>query len=99
MIEAHSPDPYRSITEPSPEPAFASPPGEPEPQPERAEQAPRRSTVREAARFLWGQSGESETEGNEAPAPATESRDGTSAAEPGEIAPDRPRRSGWWSRR
>jgi len=93
MIEAHSPDPYRSITEPSPEPAFAPRPSEPEPQPEPIEQ--RRSTVREAARFLLGQS-----DAPEPPTPARKpERNESAPVESAEITPDRPRRSGWWSRR
>jgi ribonuclease E len=105
LNEGHSPDPYRSVTEPTPEPAFAPQAIEPErapepkraPEPESEDQPKRRSTVREAARFLWGQSTEGEA-ASEAPAePAP--REETPAAEPGEMAPDRPRRSGWWSRR
>jgi hypothetical protein len=95
--DTHAPDPFRSVTEPSSEPAFAPQPSEPERGPEPTDQPKRRSTVREAARFLWGQSEESASESSEAPAPEPRSDD--PVAEPAEIAPDRPRRSGWWSRR
>jgi hypothetical protein len=89
------------MTEPGPEPAFEPPARAeeaPPPPPAESPEAPRRrSTVREPAVMRF----------DDAP-PPTPAPDRTSepqvtndraGSDEGEIAPERPRRSGWWQRR
>jgi hypothetical protein len=60
---------------------------------------PRRrgSTIREPVRFNFDEPAAPESDGNGSPQPAPEPQ--RSATEEGQIAPERPRRTGWWSRR
>jgi ribonuclease E len=93
-------DPYRPMTEPGPEPAFEPP--------ARVEEAPslpvqsedvhrRGSTVREPAIARFDDTPPPAPAPYRAPEPqASEER---SNADEGEMAPERPRRSGWWQRR
>ena len=111
-FETTGDDPFRSVTEPSvpPEPEPAHEPAfvpeahdahEPAPQPE--EPARRRgSTVREPAPFAFGEVTTSTTpdlEHNAEPAPEPEPAEPQHHTEPEPIAPERPRRMGWWRRR
>jgi ribonuclease E len=92
--EMGAPEPFRSVTEPRPEPPFVSPgPLSPRPTPEP--QPKRGSTVREPAPVVrFGEAAPSPPVSYErpvSPAPAPEPQ-----PEEGET---RPRRSGWWQRR
>jgi ribonuclease E len=102
MPQTAAPDPYRSITEPRPEPPFAAPaaPAAAEPAAPAAEpEAPkRRSTVREPAPFVRFDEGSAP-----APVPMQRSVPLAPASEAGQTEedtdPNRPRRSGWWQKR
>ncbi|MCC6948748.1 MAG: ribonuclease E/G [Bradyrhizobiaceae bacterium] len=106
-FEPSAADPFRSVTEPSAppapepahEPAFAPEAHEPVPHPEEA--APRRgSTVREPVPFSFdGETTPEPAYGHRAPEPQPEVAEEGSHAEPEQMAPERPRRSGWWRRR
>jgi hypothetical protein len=87
-------DPFRSVTEPTPE--SNEPPVEvPMREPERQAEAARRrgSTVREPVRFNFDEPSAPESNGNGSPEPQPSATDQT------QMAPERPRRTGWWSRR
>ncbi|HEY7457348.1 MAG TPA: Rne/Rng family ribonuclease [Xanthobacteraceae bacterium] len=92
-------DPFRSMTEPGPEPAFEPPVrAEPAPPPVQTEEAPRRrSTVREPA-MVRSDEPPAPTESYRQPEPQPASNEGTDSDE-GQLSPERPRRSGWWQRR
>jgi ribonuclease E len=98
-FEPTAADPFRPLTEPAGEQPFETArepePVHPEPEPE-AETARRKSTVREPVFFRREDPPISE------PAPHIE-REAPAAPQPEEarseeIAPERPRRSGWWNR-
>ncbi len=92
-------DPFRSVTEPAPEPRYeeAVPAGqgareaESEPAPQPAAEPRRKSTVRE--RF-FGRSDPAPDESTDAEPAQPQPANGDS--EP--MSPERPRRSGWWNR-
>jgi ribonuclease E len=93
-------DPYRPMTEPGPEPAFEPSERleEAPPLPVQSEELPRRgSTVREPAIARFDDAPPPAPTPYRAPEPqASEER---SDSDEGEMAPERPRRSGWWQRR
>ena len=95
---APEPEPTpEAAPEPAPEPAY-EPPAHGEAPPQESEQPRRRSTVREPAvvNFDDQPSPAPYERHAPAPAPANDSEGGTNESE---IAPERPRRSGWWQRR
>jgi ribonuclease E len=95
--EPSSSDPFRSVTEPAPEPSY-EPRTAAEPTP--AEEPKRRSTVREPAIVSFHDISPPAPPSYERhePAPEPASEDSAGSSE-GQIAPERPRRSGWWQRR
>jgi ribonuclease E len=92
-------DPYRPMTEPGPEPAFEPPArAEEAPPPVQNEDSPRRrSTVREPAIVSFDDVQPPAPSPYQAPEPQSSDERGDS--EEGQMAPERPRRSGWWQRR
>ena len=93
-------DPYRPMTEPGPEPAFEPPARmeEAPPPPVHSEDAPRRgSTVREPAMARFEDAPPSAPTPYRAPEPQVS--DEQTESDEGQMAPERPRRSGWWQRR
>jgi hypothetical protein len=89
--------PFRQVTEPSGEqpyesarePEAAQPDGESQPEASR-----RGSTVREPVFF----GRESAPDNESAPVEPAAPQETSEGAEPAQIAPERPRRSGWWNR-
>jgi ribonuclease E len=92
-------DPYRPMTEPGPEPAFEPPArAEEAPSPVQNDEAPRRrSTVREPAVVSFDDATPAAPAPYQAPEPQASDERGDS--DDGQMAPERPRRSGWWQRR
>jgi ribonuclease E len=98
--EPFATDPFRQVTEPAGEQPFESA-REPEPVQPDIEPQPdtsrRGSTVREPVFFR-----REEAPGDQPPpareAPVASQTDEPDEAEPAQIAPERPRRSGWWNR-
>jgi ribonuclease E len=96
--EPGAPEPFRSVTEPSAEPAFATPAPEPSPAPQA--EPKRRSTVREPVFFRRDEEAASPSRADERQAPEPETVEPQSVTpEQADIAPERPRRFGWWNRR
>ena len=100
--EPFATDPFRPVTEPAgeqpyetarePEPVDSTP----EPQPETSR---RGSTVREPVFFRRDDAPANEPAPRvEREAPAAPAAEEASVADPAQIAPERPRRSGWWNR-
>jgi ribonuclease E len=100
MAETGSPEPYRSVTEPRPEPPYipAAQPPSFEPAPAKPAPPKRRSTVREPAPIISFDEG-----GTPAPVAIERSHPLAPASEPNheeeQADSNRPRRSGWWQKR